>query len=199
MCILQWKCAVQHGSLPTTHVNWGVSSVEEETGESNVMSSNPALDNHTRIHTHWWLFHGISFSQQRVLYRTEAVMLRALRKKYPKGSRLLWVCGDDVLLGSATCVAPTIWASTIFVLKRLCMPSKIMSIWLISYSSLVFQSWDAVRFCLQCFVWWGPAAPCCIKVWLDLQRERPGDACRVGRPHCPEEAAQGVGWKSNNG
>ena len=35
-------------------------------------------------------------------------MLRALRKKYPKGSRLLWVCGDDVLLGSATFVAPTI-------------------------------------------------------------------------------------------
>lgn len=26
-------------------------------------------------------------------------MLRALRKKYPKGSRLLWVCGDDVLHG----------------------------------------------------------------------------------------------------
>ncbi|CAK9093302.1 Nicotinamide-nucleotide adenylyltransferase [Durusdinium trenchii] len=26
----------------------------------------------------------------------QAVMLRALRSKYPKGSRLLWVCGDDV-------------------------------------------------------------------------------------------------------
>ena len=25
-------------------------------------------------------------------------MLRALRNKYPPGSRLLWVCGDDVLL-----------------------------------------------------------------------------------------------------
>lgn len=25
-------------------------------------------------------------------------MLRALRDKYPKGSRLLWVCGDDVQL-----------------------------------------------------------------------------------------------------
>eukprot|EP00931_Biecheleriopsis_adriatica_P101789 TRINITY_DN76868_c0_g1_i1.p1 TRINITY_DN76868_c0_g1~~TRINITY_DN76868_c0_g1_i1.p1 ORF type:complete len:609 (-),score=124.35 TRINITY_DN76868_c0_g1_i1:22-1848(-) len=37
-----------------------VSSVEEETGESNV------------------------------------VMLRALRRKYPPGSQLLWVCGDDV-------------------------------------------------------------------------------------------------------
>mmetsp|Transcript_72153 Transcript_72153/g.169085 ORF Transcript_72153/g.169085 Transcript_72153/m.169085 type:complete len:645 (-) Transcript_72153:88-2022(-) len=38
----------------------GVSSVEQETEESNV------------------------------------VMLRALRKKYPEGSKLLWVCGDDV-------------------------------------------------------------------------------------------------------
>ncbi|CAE7663703.1 nadD, partial [Symbiodinium pilosum] len=38
----------------------GVSSVEQETEESN------------------------------------AVMLRALRKKYPEGSKLLWVCGDDV-------------------------------------------------------------------------------------------------------
>ncbi|CAJ1362313.1 unnamed protein product [Effrenium voratum] len=27
---------------------------------------------------------------------SNAVMLRALRDKYPKGSRLLWVCGDDV-------------------------------------------------------------------------------------------------------
>lgn len=45
-------------AVSASHI--GVSSVEEETGESN------------------------------------AVMLRALRKKYPKGSRLLWVCGDDV-------------------------------------------------------------------------------------------------------
>ena len=44
-----------------------------------------------------------------VTYRTdfEAVMLRALRNKYPEGSKLLWVCGDDVPLGP--CRDPRPW------------------------------------------------------------------------------------------
>ena len=72
------------------HDNLGVSSVEEETGESNAGSLNRYP-------------HKVTLTERvtiEIQCRAKAVMLRALRKKYPKGSRLLWVCGDDVPLGS---------------------------------------------------------------------------------------------------
>ncbi|CAK9028419.1 unnamed protein product [Durusdinium trenchii] len=58
--LLPFEDRIAMCKLAVSASNIGVSSVEQETGESN------------------------------------AVMLRALRSKYPKGSRLLWVCGDDV-------------------------------------------------------------------------------------------------------
>ena len=61
--LLPFEDRISMCNLAVSASHIGVSSVEQETGESN------------------------------------AVMLRALRKKYPKGSRLLWVCGDDVLHG----------------------------------------------------------------------------------------------------